>query len=409
MDLMHGRTDTELVRAYAGTQDERAFRELVVRHRQMVYRTCLRMLGDSHEAQDATQATFVVLVRKAGALKREGSLTGWLYDVTRKVALEALRRREKRSRRDKEAAMLGKTASQESTSQGALETAMECLDQELSKLSGVLRQAVVLRYLEGHNEREAAVLAGCPIGTMKWRTSEAVSQLRKKMARRGAALTVASLVGLLEAEAHAAVPEALFSSMLVAARSVTSNGSATSVASSNANSLAEGVMKAMFWTKVKVAAAVVLVAVPAAVTVAVAADHYRNKPVDQSKATVQQTQSAKPPAPPPPPDASKVPAKQVHTARQGPVKVDVEVADTKVPLSVMKEGADYFIVCPPCSSRVSCEELAEGKASAKLVVRKGETAFYACCPFCLSEIDRDSARYSKLFDAGLKTAPQQGQ
>lgn len=108
-------------------------------------------------------------------------------------------------------------------------------------------------------------------------------------------------------------------------------------------------------------------------------------------------------------DATNIPAKAGHSANQGSVKVDVEVAKTKVPLSVMKAADDYFIVCPPCSARVSCEKLAEGKGSAKMVVRKGETAFYTCCPLCLSEIDRNSARYAKLLDAGLKTAPQLGQ
>jgi hypothetical protein len=287
---------------------------------------------------------------------------------------------------------------------------MHCLDGELSKLSGVLRQAVVLRYLEGHNEREAAVLAGCPIGTMKWRTSEAVSQLRKRMARRGATLTAGLLVGLLEAEACAAIPEALFSTMLVAARTVTSAGTATSVASSKANSLAEGVVKAMFWTKVKVAAAVVLLAVPAAVTVVVVADHYRNKAADEPGVS-SQSPPPKTTAPTPSqlPVATNRPVKAGHAARQGPVKVDVEVASTKVPLSVMKDANDYFIVCPPCAARTSCEKLDQNKAASETTFKKNDIGYYACCPFCLSEIAKDPVRYGKLFDAGLKGATQQGQ
>jgi RNA polymerase sigma factor (sigma-70 family) len=99
------KTDAELISSYAGSSDESAFAELVSRHQQLVHRTCLRMLRDSHEAEDATQATFIVLAQKAGKLSRKGDLTAWLYVVARNVAREAVRARVERAKQREELAM----------------------------------------------------------------------------------------------------------------------------------------------------------------------------------------------------------------------------------------------------------------------------------------------------------------
>lgn len=95
---MEIRTDAELIAAYCDARDETAFTEIVSRHRQMVFRACFRMLGNTHEAEDATQAVFIVLVKKATGLRRVTNLAGWLYRVARNVSYESLRQA-KQSRR----------------------------------------------------------------------------------------------------------------------------------------------------------------------------------------------------------------------------------------------------------------------------------------------------------------------
>lgn len=252
---MDTRTDSELVGLYADATDGSAFEELVRRHRQMVYRTCIRMLGNPQEAEDAAQATFVVLVKKAGILRWEGNLGGWLHRVARNVALEALRLRADIARRQEESAMWQESLTSTQDETVDKEHALSQLDAELNKLSSVLKEAVILRYLEGHSERDAAELAGCPVGTMKWRLSEGIARLRTRLARRDVALSVSALAGVLEAESQATIPETLLSSIMTAAKMSATGVAAGAGTGGTTMMLAKGAMKAMFWAKVKMAAA----------------------------------------------------------------------------------------------------------------------------------------------------------
>ena len=135
------RTDAELIASYAASQDEGAFAELVSRYRQLVHRTCLRLLGDNHAAEDATQATFIVLVKRAASLRREGNLAGWLHKVARLVALETLRARARRAKREQEAAMMMETE-RHGDEEACWTDVLQALDRELAALSGLQRQAV---------------------------------------------------------------------------------------------------------------------------------------------------------------------------------------------------------------------------------------------------------------------------
>jgi RNA polymerase sigma factor (sigma-70 family) len=243
--------------AYADACDENAFAELVARHQRMVYRVCLRMLRHHQEAEDATQAVFLVLLNKASRLTRTGELTGWLYGVARNVCLEALR---KRARRQEEA-MLDETEEPAVEEyRPAHEEVMPFLDEELAGLTGVLRQAVVLRYLQGYDQAEAARQAGCSKGTLASRASRGIERLRQRLAKRGVTLGGAALAGLLTSEASAAVPETLLPSILATVKTVAA-GAATTGATSAAAMLAKGAMKAMFIAKMKAAAAVVAAAI----------------------------------------------------------------------------------------------------------------------------------------------------
>jgi RNA polymerase sigma factor (sigma-70 family) len=272
---MDTRTDSDLMAAYADACDENAFAELAARHQQMVYRVCLRMLRHHQEAEDATQAVFLVLLNKASRLMtRKGEFTGWLYGVARNVCLEALRKRAKRQ----EEAMLDETEEPVVEEyRPAHEEVLPFLDEELAGLTGVLRQAVVLRYLQNHSEAEAAQRAGCAVGTLSMRASRGIERLRQRLAKRGVALGGAALAGLLTSEASAAVPETLLPSILATVKTAVATTATATGATTTAAMLAKGAMKAMYLAKVKmvaaIAAAVIVTgtAVPVGIAVAQAA------------------------------------------------------------------------------------------------------------------------------------------
>jgi RNA polymerase sigma factor (sigma-70 family) len=249
MSTMQTRPDAELIARYRTSRDESAFGEIVSRHGPMVYRVCLRLIGDPHEAEDCSQAVFVVLVRKIGSLRRKVNLAAWLYGVARHVSLRAAEARANRAKRQEGAAMI-RQEGRDGTS-GADGTALaELLYREMGGLPRVERQAVILRYLEGHSEIEAAAVAGCPQGTLSRRASKGLSRLRERLLRRGHVLPLASLAVLLEAEAGVSIPETLLPFILTTSK-LAATGAAVETAGSAVFAIAEGVMKAMFWTKVK--------------------------------------------------------------------------------------------------------------------------------------------------------------
>jgi RNA polymerase sigma factor (sigma-70 family) len=249
------KTDFELIREYAETNAGEAFAELAARHQQMVYRTCLRLLANAQDAEDAAQAVFIVLAKKAGRLAREGALGGWLHNVARRVVLDLLKRRRRQEERRRKLAMESETADGAEKSEAAKQDVLAHVDEELARLSSRLRQAVILRYLEGRSEKEAAELAGCPQGTMGRRASEGIGELRRRLAKRGLVTSAPALIGLLAAEAQAAPPAALLSTILTISKAGAAGGAAG--ASGTSIMLAEGTMKAMLIGQVKLAAAVV--------------------------------------------------------------------------------------------------------------------------------------------------------
>jgi RNA polymerase sigma factor (sigma-70 family) len=247
------RTDGELIEAYARGGEESAFAELASRHGGMVYRVCLRIVSDRHEAEDAAQAVFICLARKARSLRRNANLAAWLHGVARNVSLRCVEARRNRARREEKAAMM------RAKNQGEAGTdRLPELDRAMASLPVAHRQAVVLRYLENRSEKESAEIAGCPQGTLGRRASEGLSRMRSWFARRGTVLEVAGLAAALEAGAATAIPETLLPS-LAAASKLTATGAATA-GGSNALLLAEGTMKAMTLVKIKIAAAVICAA-----------------------------------------------------------------------------------------------------------------------------------------------------
>jgi RNA polymerase sigma factor (sigma-70 family) len=250
-----GLSEWQLLDRYASRRDESAFEALVARHGPMVLGVCRRVLDDPHAVDDAFQATFLVLVRKARSLGQRDAIGHWLYGVACRVALRA--RCETARRRSKEVSLA--RVDREAVVQGdepACNELAPALDQELSRLPLKYRAPVVLCYLEGLTHEEAARQLHWPVGSVKGRLARARDLLRGRLARRGL-MPAAAVVGTaLSREAAAAVPPALLQATVRAAVQIISGRAAATVVSASIVRLAEGVLSTMFLTKLKVTAAV---------------------------------------------------------------------------------------------------------------------------------------------------------
>jgi RNA polymerase sigma factor (sigma-70 family) len=207
----------------------------------------------AQDAEDAFQATFLVLVRKARSLARAEQLSPWLYGVARRTALKA--RAEAARRRAREKAVMDHPPHESSD---VLERELRnVLDKEVSRLPARYRTPFLLCYLEGLTNDEVARRLGCPKGTILSRLSRAREMLRSRLIRRGLGLSAAALSATLPESLRAAVPPTLIESTVRLGMSYAA-GAAVSALSVQAAVLAEGVLKTMFLTKVKLAAAVFL-------------------------------------------------------------------------------------------------------------------------------------------------------
>jgi RNA polymerase sigma factor (sigma-70 family) len=258
-------TDANLLAEYASGARPEAFEELLHRHGRLVYGACRRILGDAHDAEDAFQATFLVLARKAGSVRWQASAAGWLYLAACQTARQARKHTQRQRQREKKVATMtrdrAETLPEAADWQPLLHAELECLPDRY-------RLPLVLCYLEGLSTEEAARLLDCPVGTLKVRLLRGRERLRGRLQRRGLTLSAAALVTVLEqAAAEAAVPAALLSISAQAARLLAAGESLAGTLSVHSITLAEGTVHAMFRAKMKLAAALLLaVAVLAAGT-----------------------------------------------------------------------------------------------------------------------------------------------
>src|SRR6266480_2697079 len=154
-------TDSELLQFFITDQDEDAFEAIVRRHGAMVLGVCRRILRNEADAEDAFQATFLVLVRKAGSIRPRGMVGNWLYGVAHSMALKARAMSIKRLAKEREAAGRSKPEPAE-----IREQLLALLDEGLRALPDKYRVAIVLCDLEGMSIKEAARQLGCPPGTI---------------------------------------------------------------------------------------------------------------------------------------------------------------------------------------------------------------------------------------------------
>jgi RNA polymerase sigma factor (sigma-70 family) len=252
-----GMSEGELLERFVSCRDEAAFEALVVRHGPMVLGVCRQVLRDPDAAEDAFQATFLILVRKAGTLRRRELLGNWLYGVAYRVALRA--RAEGARRRQRE-----RPGGEERAVEPARETMPDDLrpviHEEVHRLPEKYRIPVVLCYLEGQTHEEAAEHLQWPIGTVKGRLARARDLLRSRLTRRGLALPAGAVAAELARGASAAIPTALLDSTIKAALLVAAGQAATAgVVSATVAALSEGMLRTMFMTKLKIGAMALLV------------------------------------------------------------------------------------------------------------------------------------------------------
>lgn len=247
-------TDGQLVEAFVARRDPEAFAELLRRHGPMVLSVCRRLLNDPHRADDAFQATFLVLVRKAGSIRGQNSVGGWLQRVATHAALKArVASARSRSLSDEAATMLAAPAEAERPEW------LPILDEELGKLPEKYRAPLVLCYLEGKSREEAARLLGWTEGSVKGRLEKGRELLRGRLQRRGAVVASAALAAMLAhaGEVPAAVSADLASSTIHSATLVV-DGSIQAVPA-GVVAITQGVLTDMALTRTRVLATLLVV------------------------------------------------------------------------------------------------------------------------------------------------------
>jgi RNA polymerase sigma factor (sigma-70 family) len=238
--------DVRLLQRFVAARDAEAFELLVWRHGAMVFRLCASVCRSEQDAEDAFQATFLTLARKAGAIGRRHSLGSWLYKVAYRAALRA--RQATATRAARERPLIGDDPAAAGPDDFADVRAL--VRDEVSRLPEKYQRPLVLFHFEGKSLDEVALELGCAVGTVGSRLSRARGRLRRRLAGRGLAVSLAALAA---ADARAMPPRSLVAQIVGA---VTGPGAHT--VSTNVASLTEGVVRAMFWNKLKLASSLVL-------------------------------------------------------------------------------------------------------------------------------------------------------
>jgi RNA polymerase sigma factor (sigma-70 family) len=237
---------------------EAAFTSLVRRHGPMVLGVCRRVLNNPHDADDAFQATFLVLVRKAAALLPRDTVGNWLYGVAYHTALKARARGARRRFKEAQVRYMPK---RDAPHQDNERDWQPLLDQELSRLPDKYREPVVLCELEGKTRKEAARQLGLPEGTLSGRLTTARRMLAQRLARRGVALSAGALAATLSQQAAtASVPTSLMVPTVKAAALLAAGETTAGIVSANVAALTEGMVKGMLMSKLKITAAILVVA-----------------------------------------------------------------------------------------------------------------------------------------------------
>ncbi|MBI1915936.1 MAG: sigma-70 family RNA polymerase sigma factor [Planctomycetes bacterium] len=250
-----GVADAELLERFARQRDESAFELLVWRHQGMVLGVCRRVLHNAHDAEDAFQATFLALARKAGNISRGEAVAGWLYRVACRVALHARARLGRQVPTHNEAALGCVASPDDPPAEVARRDLSVILDEEVNRLPEKYRLPVVLCYLQGESYREAGRQLRVPLGTVAARLSRARALLQARLARRGVGVCGAALATLL---GRPAAPAALVHGTVKSVVGVTTGGAAEGLASSRIAALVDEGLRGLSPGRSRIVTAVLL-------------------------------------------------------------------------------------------------------------------------------------------------------
>lgn len=244
-------TDGQLLECFVRHRDEAAAAALVRRHGPMVWGVCRRVLRSHHDAEDAFQATFLVLLRRAASITSRELVAHWLYGVAHQTALKARATTAKRMAREKQ--VIEMPESEAGTEPNLWPDLQPLLDQELSRLPDKYRLAIVLCDLEGKSRKEAARQLKIPEGTLSSRLTTARTMLATRLARHGLAVSGASVAAVLTQNvASASEPTSVLSSTIKVVTLVAAGKTAPAgLISAKVAALMEGVVKSMLLTKLK--------------------------------------------------------------------------------------------------------------------------------------------------------------
>jgi RNA polymerase sigma factor (sigma-70 family) len=267
-------TDGELLSAFLERRDESAFEALLCRHGRMVLGVCQRLLPHAPDAEDAFQATFLVLARKASSVSPRNLVGNWLYGVAQQTALQVRALNMKRQSRERTMANVPEAAMM---SESKWEDLQPILDEELGRLPAKYRAVVMLCDVEGRTRKDAAIHLGCPEGSVSSRLSRAREMLSKRLTKRGVTLSAGTLGTMLTTNAlAAAVPATLLSTTVKGACA----GVVVSVIATQATT---EVMKAMLLTKLKAMTGVVLLLALVGTGVVLAGRGAGDKPTERGE------------------------------------------------------------------------------------------------------------------------------
>jgi RNA polymerase sigma factor (sigma-70 family) len=257
-------TDGQLLEQFTSQKDEQAFDTLMQRYGPLVWGVCRRVLRDEHDAEDAFQATFLVLVRKARSVSKRDSVRSWLHGVALRTALRAKERQTSRQARERQAPP---RQGDDPLANVVWDDLRPVLDEEVNRLPEKYRVPVILCYLQGLTNEQAARHLGCSRDTVATRLARARRRLYQRLTRRGLALSLGMLATLLSPSAASAVmPIGLTRATVRAAMLVVAGKAATAgTVSAPVVALTEGVIRSMFLSQVKTIGAV-LVAMAAVAT-----------------------------------------------------------------------------------------------------------------------------------------------
>jgi RNA polymerase sigma factor (sigma-70 family) len=243
-------TDAHLLASFIHQKDEAAFAALARRHGPMVFGVCRRVIGNHHDAEDAFQAAFLVLARKASTIRPRERVANWLHGVALRTAMKAKAMTARRRGREKQVAEMPEPPMSQ---QGQWHDLQALLDQELNGLPENYRLPILLCDLESKTIKEAARQLGWPQGTVAGRLARGRKLLAPRLASRGVVLSAGALAAVVsDSVASANVPATLMNSTIKAAAMIAAGQvTATGVVSAKAAILTEGVLTSMFMTKLK--------------------------------------------------------------------------------------------------------------------------------------------------------------